>query len=81
MTKPGAKPSCCRLTTENTYGVGNAIATGIGAAPDYLSSVSTSTLFGASAVWMLLTLADLTTHAGEPGVSDKLSSFRKADHD
>ena len=40
-----------------TYGVGNAIATGIAAAPDYLSSVSTSTLFTASAVWMLLNSA------------------------
>ena len=40
-----------------TYGVGSAIATGIAAAPDYLSSVSTSTLFTASAVWMLLNSA------------------------
>ena len=55
-----------------TYGVGNAIATGIAgtsarstsaiatgiaAAPDYLSSVWASTLFSASAVWMLLNSA------------------------
>jgi Domain of unknown function (DUF4386) len=40
-----------------TYGVGNAIATGIAAAPDYLSNVATSTLFTASAVWMLLNSA------------------------
>ena len=40
-----------------TYGVGSAIATGIAAAPDYLSSVSASTLFTASAVWMLLNSA------------------------
>jgi hypothetical protein len=40
-----------------TYGVGSAIAGGIAAAPDYLSSVSASTLFTASAVWMLLNSA------------------------
>ena len=40
-----------------TYGVGSAIATGIAAAPDYLSSVSASTLFTSSAMWMLLNSA------------------------
>jgi hypothetical protein len=40
-----------------TYGVGTPIATGIAAAPDYLSSVSASTLFTASALWMLLNSA------------------------
>ena len=40
-----------------TYGVGTPIATGIAAAPDSLSTVSGSTLFTASAVWMLLNSA------------------------
>ena len=40
-----------------TYGVGTAIATGIAAAPDYLSTVSGGTLFTASALWMLLNSA------------------------
>ena len=40
-----------------TYGVGTPIATGIAAAPDSLSTVSGSTLFTASAMWMLLNSA------------------------
>src|SRR5688500_11383612 len=40
-----------------TYGVGTPIATGIAAAPDSLSTVSGSTLFTASAVWMLVNSA------------------------
>ena len=40
-----------------TYGVGTPIATGIAAAADSLSTVSESTLFTASAMWMLLNSA------------------------
>ena len=40
-----------------TYGVGSAIATGIAAAPEYLSSVGGSTAFTASAVLMLVNSA------------------------
>src|SRR5829696_3122661 len=40
-----------------TYGVGSLIVAGIAAAPDYLSTVSASTLFSAGAVLMLLNSA------------------------